>query len=197
MKGNWFGRHKILTAVIIVIILIAVGSAIGSNGGVNNKASNTPANTPASQASQSKKSNSTNNVAHVGQAIDVGGSKGLHIAMLSVTDPATADNQYITADAGKRFVAVKMQILNNGTGTYKDDANNNVTVIGSDNQSYTADFSGVSGCTNFANGEYTLAAGASATGCVNYQLPNGVNVAKIQFTPDSGFSGSTGEWLNP
>ena len=78
-----------------------------------------------------------------------------------------------------------------------DDADNDVTIIGSDNQSYTDDYNSVSECTDFNNGSFTLAAGESTTGCVNFQLPDAINASKVQFTPGSGFSGSTGEWLVP
>ena len=96
------------------------------------------------------------------------------MTLLKITDPAQGADQYTTADAGKRFVAASLKIMNSGTSSYQDDANNNITLIGSDNQSYTFDSSTVSGCTNFSNGQYTLAAGESATGCVVFQVPNGV-----------------------
>jgi len=193
-KRNWFVRHKVLSAIILLIIIGVIAAAAGGgNKGVNN----TPSNSTNSNASTTSKNNSTTPKAHVGSSVNIGGAKGLAVTLQQVIDPAQGDSQYVTADAGKRFVATKLQIVNNGTASYNDDANNNVTVIGSDNQSYTADFLGVSGCTNFSNGQYTLAAGATATGCVNFQLPNGVNPAKVQFTSESGFSGSTGEWLVP
>lgn len=193
-KKNWFVRHKILTAIIILIVAaIAVSAASSSN--------NTPSvNTTASSSNQnnSKASQKTpSKQAHVGDEITVGGNKGLAVTLQQVIDPATGDNQYLTPSAGKRFVAVKLLIKNNGAASYQDDANNNVTITGSDNQSYTADFDSISGCTNFSNGEYTLAAGESATGCVNFQLPNGVTAAKVQFQTISGLSSSTAKWLVP
>lgn len=122
------------------------------------------------------------------------GSTGLAVTLVKIFDPAHSTSSYITPDAGKRFVAVDLKITNNGTSSYNDDANNNLTLIGSDNQSYTSSLYDVSDCTNFSHGEYTLAAGESATGCVTYQLPNGITAAKIQFQTNSGMSGDTGEW---
>lgn len=190
-KRNWFVRHKIITIISAVIILFIIIGAASQGANVNT--------TPTSANSSSSSSSSTKSAAkaHIGATVNVGGDKGLAVTAQQVIDPATSDSQYISADAGKRFVAVKLQIVNNGSSAYKDDANSNVTVIGSDNQSYTFDPYSVTECTNFSNGTYTLAAGESATGCVVFQIPDKVTVTKIQFQSLSGFSGDTGEWLVP
>ncbi len=135
--------------------------------------------------------------AHVGSAINIGGGNGLQVTVQQIIDPASSGNQYLSADAGKRFVAVKLQIVNKGTTAYNDNANNNVSLVGTDNQNATLSFYPITECTSFSSGTYTLSAGASATGCVVFQVPNGVNTAKVQFQTNSGVSGSTGEWLNP
>ena len=189
-------RHKILTVlggivVLIIIISVAVNSA--SKPTVTTTA--TTAST--SKTSSSSKASSTAATAHVGATVDVGGSKGLAVTLNQVIDPASGADQYTTADAGNRFVAVDVKIVNNGTAAFSDDANSDVTLIGTDNQSYTADFDSVSECTNFNSGQYTLAPGESSTGCVVFQVPDGVNTAKVQFQTQSGLSQSTGEWLVP
>ncbi|HEY2004678.1 MAG TPA: DUF4352 domain-containing protein [Candidatus Saccharimonadia bacterium] len=189
-QRNWFGRHKIMTGVLGFILLIIIISASSSSKGVNTSPSS-------STSATSSNADTKTATAHVGAGVDVGGKQGLNVTLVQVIDPATSDNQYSSADAGKRYVGLSVKIVNNGTASYTDDANNNLTLIGSDNQSYTSDVAGINGCTNFSNGQYTLAAGDSATGCVNYQLPNGVKPVKAQFTSNSGFSGSTGQWLIP
>jgi len=74
---------------------------------------------------------------------------------------------------------------------------NDATLIGSDGQTYTADFDTLAGCTNFAHGQYQLGTGESSTGCVAFQVPTGVTVAKVKYSPNSGFSGDFGEWIVP
>jgi len=193
-SGNWFGRHKVLTVIGGLVVLIIIGSAIGSS----NKATVTTTTSKTSSGSSSKASSSSaTTTAHVGSTVNIGGSKGLSVTLTQVIDPASGADQYTTADAGKRFVAVDMKITNNGTAAFSDDANSDVTLIGTDNQSYTADFDSVSECTNFNSGQFTLSPSESSTGCVVFQVPNGVNTAKVQFQTESGFSGSTGEWLVP
>ncbi len=186
VKKPWFKR-----VWVWVLIVIGVFIVLGAIGASNGTSTNSNTNNSSLQPSTSSK---TNTIAKVGDTINIGGSKGLAVTLLKITDPAQGSNQYMTADVGERFVAASVKIMNNETSSYQDDANNNITLIGSDNQSYTAYISEVSGCTNFRNGHYTLAAGESATGCVVFQVPNTVKTVKIQFQTGSGTSGDTGEW---
>jgi hypothetical protein len=193
-KG-WFGKHKVLTILGVLVVLIIIGAAIGGS----NKTTVTTTASKASGGSTSSKSSSSSSTttAHVGSTVDIGGSKGLAVTLTQIVDPASGSDQYTSPDAGKRFVAAEVKIVNNGTAAFSDDANSDMTLIGSDNQSYTADFDTVSECTNFNSGQFTLAPGESSTGCVVFQVPNGVNTAKVQFQTQSGLSQSTGEWLVP
>ena len=187
-------RHKVLSIIGGIVVLIFIVSVAA--GGNKTTVTTTASKASGSSSSKSSSSSSTT-TAHVGSTVNIGGSKGLGVTLTQVIDPASGADQYTTADAGKRFVAVDLKIVNNGTAAFSDDANSDVTLIGSDNQSYTADFDSVSECTNFNSGQFTLSPGESSTGCVVFQVPNGVNTAKVQFQTESGFSGSTGEWLVP
>lgn len=181
-------RRLLTCAAVATAVGLSVSACSTGGTGVDTKPAAAASSTPRASAPP---------VAHVGSLIDVGGSHGLGITLTQVIDPAQGADQFTTPDPGKRFVAVDLSIKNNGHSTYSDDANNDTSLIGSDNQSYTPDFDSVSECTNFDNGQITLAAGESVTGCVVFQLPTGVTTAKVQYTPDSGFSGSTGEWQVP
>lgn len=175
-------------AALFALVGFSVSACSAGGSGVDTKPAASSSSAPSATAHP---------IAHVGSLIDVGGSHGLGITLTQVIDPAQGADQFTTPDAGKRFVAVELSIKNNGSATYSDDANNDTSVIGSDNQSYTADFDSVSECTNFNDGDIRLAAGESISGCVVFQLPTGINAVKVQYTPDSGFSGSTGEWQVP
>ncbi|HVA08606.1 MAG TPA: DUF4352 domain-containing protein [Acidimicrobiales bacterium] len=119
------------------------------------------------------------------------------MTLVKVIDPAQAADQFTTPDAGKRFVGTEFTIVNSGSATFDDDANNDGSVVGSDNQTYTADMSDIAGCTNFNSGQVTLAGGQSATGCVVFQVPTGVNVVNVHFAANMGLGGDTAEWINP
>ncbi|HVD04288.1 MAG TPA: DUF4352 domain-containing protein [Candidatus Dormibacteraeota bacterium] len=115
------------------------------------------------------------------------------VTMTGVIDPAQG-TAYETPNNGYRFVAVQFTIVG-VSGNSSDDANSNATVIGSDTQTYTADFNSVAGCTNFNYGQYSVAAGQTNRGCVTFQLPNGVTVAHVEW--GAGFGGAPAIWDVP
>ncbi len=106
----------------------------------------------------------------------------LSVAVTQVIDPATAGAGSGLADTGYRFVAVEMTLSDSGGGEIEGDANFSTTVLGSDGQTYTADFGTASGCTNFIYGLFTLLGGDSSTGCVLFQLPTSVVVQAVDFS---------------
>ncbi len=108
-------------------------------------------------------------------------SQPLAVTVTQIVDPASGATQFDTPNPGDRFVAVELTVESVANATVSDDANNDVTVIGTDSQAYTADFDSVSECTNFSFGEYTLLSGNSENGCVVFQLPTGVDVKDVQF----------------
>ena len=69
-----------------------------------------------------------------------------------------------------------------------ENANNNATATGSDQQAYTSSLASVAEGTNFANGQIRLQPGGSLVGWVTFELPDGVRITKVQWTPASGFS---------
>ena len=116
------------------------------------------------------------------------------VKLIAVQDPAPPGDSFTTPDAGNRFVGVQIQITSDSKGTDSDDANNNTSLIGSNSQVYSADVDSIAGCTNFDNGTYTLTQGASEVGCVTFQVPTAVTVAKVVYNPNSGFSTNNGFW---
>jgi hypothetical protein len=136
-------------------------------------------------------------VAHLGAALPFRDDKGdaYSVALVRVIDPAKGADQYTTANPGERFVAAVFTIANAGSASTTDDANTNATVLGSNAVSYSADFDPVAECTNFNGGTYQLGRGQSLTGCVVFQLPAGVKVARVQWSPNGGVgNASPGAW---
>lgn len=193
-KKNWFGEHKLITGVAgAAIVIIAATSAGGSN---STNVTTTPSKASTSSSAVAAPSTTIQakaTAAHVGSTLNL---RHLSVTLTKVIDPAQGADQYTTPDPGKRFVATELTITNNSSTGYSNDANSNVTLIGTDNQSYTPDYNSVSECTNFNSGVYTLASGESSTGCVVFQVPTGVNPAKVQFS-SSILGNNTGEWLVP
>lgn len=139
----------------------------------------------------------TRPVAHLGQTLDlmrIGGQK-IAVTLTEVIDPATVPNGW--GEAGKTYIATKLRIENAGTTTIVGNSNSDVSVVGSDDQNYQADFATVTECQDFAYGWFLLAAGSSSTGCVVFALPAGVTATKVRYSPSSGISRDIGEWVNP
>jgi hypothetical protein len=126
---------------------------------------------------------------------DQNGNK-MSVALTRVIDPAQGADQFTTPDNGNRFVGAVFTIIGI-SGTFSDDANNDATLIGSNGQTYTADFDSIAGYTNFNNGVYNVSAGENSVGAVTFQLPLTVKVTKIEWSANGGFGGAPAEWLVP
>lgn len=119
----------------------------------------------------------------------------LTITVSSIVDPATAGADSGQADPGYRFVAVEMSLSNPASSEIDGDANYSLRVIGSDGQTYTADYGTVAECTNFSYGSFALSASGTANGCVVFQLPTAVSVKSLEFTLATGYL-DTAVWDN-
>jgi hypothetical protein len=109
--------------------------------------------------------------------------------------------------AGTEPVAAEFRIVNTGHGVIRDDADTDAVIVGSNNQIYgPIAGEGVEGtCTDFDNGSFVLAAGATAVGCTSFAIPLAalqdhmtlyglrMKVAKVQWSPDAG-QGTVGSW---
>jgi Domain of unknown function (DUF4352) len=166
-------------------------AAASGGSSVSNKPSG---GSGSSGSSSSGGSTTTVALAHVGSTISL---SGVDLTLNQVIDPAQGADEFTTPDSGKRFVGVQMTLKNTGDSTLTGDANNEVSIIGSDNQTYTPDFNSISECTNFNDGSYTLAKTESTTGCVTFQVPTGVSVAKVRYEPLSFTSSNVAEWIVP
>jgi hypothetical protein len=106
-----------------------------------------------------------------------------------IIDPAQAD-QDATPDNGRRFVGAVFRIRAL-SGSPKG-PNNDAGVIGSNGQAYSADLTGIAGYTNFGNAAIRLAQGETVMGSVTFQVPEPVEMAKVQWTPAA--LGSMVQW---
>jgi hypothetical protein len=116
------------------------------------------------------------------------------VVLKQVIDPAKSSSQYTSPNTGDRFVAAVFTITDTGKQQISDDANSDVSLVGSNNQTYAADFVALVGCTNFDEGEFQLNPGQSTTGCVAFQVPNAVATSKIEWSPSGGSGGGFGTW---
>ena len=116
------------------------------------------------------------------------------MTLTNVSDPATPADQFNIPDPGNKLVGVYLTIKDVGASGVSDNANLDVGVVGTDGQDYSADFNSIMGCTNFNNGDYVLSPGEAQRGCVTFQLPRSVKVARVQFTTMNNLNVSSAEW---
>jgi hypothetical protein len=115
----------------------------------------------------------------------------MDITLTTLVDPAHGTDEFDQPTNGNYFVAAEFLLLG-VSGTSSDDANSDATLIGSDGQTYTADFDDVRACTNFDDGEYTVAPGQKSVGCVVFQIPNAVKPAQVEWGGE--FGGTPAIW---
>lgn len=199
---SWPRRHKFLTALgsgfVLLVVLIIVTAVTSAPSTVK---SSTPATTAAAPAASAKAtptstpSPTPSLSGPVGTVYKVTDGSGdvMTVNLTKVIDPAQGADQYTTPDNGYRFVGAVFT-LSGVSGTYSDDANSDATLIGSNGQSYTADFDAIAGVTNFNNGQYNLTPGVRSVGAVTFQVPTGVSVSAIQWSGTGGFGGAPATW---
>jgi len=186
-------RHKGLVAGILVAAFVAAAPV--TTAGASSKKSTTTTTTK-----HKVKKPKTKPARGVGVSYTVENETEQYeaVKLVAVIDPAQPGNQYLTPETGKRFVAVEIQITGKSSGNDSNDANDNLSVVGSNKQDYSADFDSVAECTDFDNGQYSVSKGESEVGCVTFQMPTEVNVAKVKYNPNAGFSTNEAEWtLSP
>ncbi len=165
----------------------------------DNQASSASANASSSQnnATFAKSTTTTSGGAHVGatQLVNDGSGHNFTVTLTSITDPAKPSDQFNTAKTGHRLVAVNLTLTNKSSAVVSDDADADTTVMGSDSQTYESSVDSVSGCTDFASGQFTLTPNSTAKGCVVFDIPSSVKVAKVLFQP--AVSNTIAYWLVP
>jgi hypothetical protein len=137
--------------------------------------------------------------AQPGASIMVSDSSGtkLHVTLKQVIDAANGANQYSNPASGHHFVGVQLRVQNEAAASFENNANNETTIVLSNGKKDEADYNPIAGCGNFDNGQVKLAAGASATGCVTFQVPNGEKIAEVRYG-NTVYPGITARWqLSP
>jgi hypothetical protein len=183
---------KRLVAAVIFGILIAGCTSASTT--VNTTANTFVATTSSSAAATT--TTTTKPVATIGSTLSLDDGEGntFTVTLIKVVDPAKGATQFDTAPAGDVLAEVLIKIT--GTkGNYMDDADSTISVIGSDDQTYSPGFESIAGCTNFNSGDFTVTPGQSVTGCDAIEIKKGVKLATIEYT--GGASNTVGEWKIP
>jgi hypothetical protein len=179
----------LITLGLVIVLSAVVGNISRSHETVSVSVTPFPSGTGASAGPQEPPG-------RIGSSFNVEDGSGhvYQVTLAKVIDPATGENQFTVPDDGKRFVGLIFKVKALTGSPQSEDANNNAMVIGGNGQTYSADFDGIAGYTNFDDGAIRVAQGETVTGAVTFQIPNGVTVSNVTWTALSGF-GSTVEWI--
>lgn len=183
-------RRPLRGAIIGIVSVIILGSALRAIVHGGKSESNEPPVDVGPSATQ------TAAPEPVGSSFDLKDSSGntYRVALVKVVDPAKGANQVISPDTGKRFVGLVFTVKAVSGSPQSEDANNDAIVIGGNGHNYSASFADIAGYSNFDNGALHVAQGDTQTGAVTVEVPDGVEVAKVQWTSQSGF-GSIVQWI--
>lgn len=182
-------RNAVRGSAAAAGIVITAGLISSCAGGV----STTPSGTTATAGTAAPSPTHKAAAATVGSYFDAQDASGdtYRVTLVKVIDPAQGSDQFNTPDQGKRFAAAVFSVKALKGSPQDEDADNDAALVGSNGQTYTADFDSIEGYTDFNSGTIQAAQGDTTVGAVNFQVPDGVKVAKIQWTEGSG---STVQW---
>ncbi|MFI6850060.1 DUF4352 domain-containing protein [Kitasatospora sp. NBC_00085] len=118
----------------------------------------------------------------------------MDVTVVRVVDPASAKEAFSSPKAGTKLVAVQFRLRNTGTAVYDDSPSNGARLVDSEGQQFTASITTDTTAGPGFPGSVTITPGDTALGYITFAIPTASQVAKIQFTLDSGFAPSTGQW---
>ncbi|MFF2956868.1 DUF4352 domain-containing protein [Kitasatospora sp. NPDC057965] len=157
----------------------------------------TPAKPAESKPAESKPAEAAKAPAKVGDTIALKGTleKGntADVSALKVVDPAASSNEYLTAAAGKHYVAVQFQIKATGSKAYGEAPWSSAKLIDDQGQAYGPTFAETKAGPSFQT-PTNIAAGDSGKGFVVFEVPDGTKLDKVQFALDNGFADQVGQW---
>jgi hypothetical protein len=187
-------------ATLVIIITAVTASTVSSAAAPAPPASSsapatTPAapTTPASPAPADTQPPAPSNTGPLATEYTVTTSDGSSytVAVGSVQNTSLSDS-YDSMDHYNDHMVAAQVVIFGKAGQASDDANSDLTVIGSDGQVYQPSFHDTTAGTNFDSGTFHVGPGQMVRGVVNFELPHGVTVQSLQWSP--GVDGATATW---
>jgi hypothetical protein len=183
-----------------IIATVAGASAIAAIAGCTSASvSKSGTAAPMQQHSHSSGPSSASTTGPVGTTFTIndtdsnGSPIAYKVTLLKFSQDATPDNSFDTAPAGDHLAGGEFEITG-VKGTSQDDADNDASVTGNNDQTYQTGFEGLAAGTNFDSGNFSVSPGQTQVGWVAFEVRNGITVTSVKWNPDSGLSGSTASW---
>ncbi|MFE0172822.1 DUF4352 domain-containing protein [Streptomyces sp. NPDC059002] len=134
--------------------------------------------------------------ANVGDTLSLKGMKDgsrLDATVEKFVSSAKSSDEFLGPAEGKKWVAVRLKLVNKGERTYEDAPSNGAQVADKEGQRFHATIAEVTAGPAMS-ASLKLPAGDTARGWVVFEIPKASTVARVQWTPDSGFAADTGQW---
>jgi hypothetical protein len=121
-----------------------------------------------------------------GTFADAGGAT-YSVTPIGIVHPAQPTDEFNQPTPGDFLLAVEFKVKDTSARyEVSDDADLDMTIVASNDQTYTASFNTVTECTNFNHGDFQLEPGASVVGCVVFELPSNLRATDVKWTDASG-----------
>jgi hypothetical protein len=115
----------------------------------------------------------------------------VEVTLVRVQDPAHPTGLF-GPDPGNRLVGVELRLRNAGSRRYRDAPSNGAVLVA---ESGTRIKASLIDEVEPSLGTISIAPGASRTGFVSFEVPEGAPIAELLVRLDSGFGPETGAWL--
>lgn len=176
--------------ITLMAALAALAAGCGTTVTESPGSAQSPGHSPASPSPPS----SPSGAGQVGDKFTVtSGEAKYDVTLLSVDQQAQPETDFGSTQPGHHLAAAQFRVT--AITSTDENANNNTTVTGADEQAYSSSFMPVAAGTNFASGQIRLQPGSSLVGWVSFELPDGVRITKVQWTPQAGLGTQSAEWL--
>lgn len=186
------GRSAALGAMFVVAAATAACGGAGGNANPfpNSRDTTTTLFRPTTTTTQPP--------AQLGSTVTLTGPQGVVIKAeaTGVVSPATGSSS--PAQAGSRYMAVELKLTDDSQAPLTGDPDGDPTieafVVSSAGEVIPNALTTVTQCGGFPSSQVNLHPGQTATGCLVFDVPDGAQIVKFEFSPTQEF-GQTATWL--
>lgn len=183
------------TPTIAAVLTLAATLGACTSAHVNTTPAN-PGTTSTTTHGAPAASTSVAKKAGVGDTVNINGSKPgdvLAVTLVKIVDPAPPKDEFLTPDAGKRFVAIQIKIVNDGKNVYSDDPQADVKAKDAAGEEMELAFGSTNAGAELPS-SVDLTPGDQALGYVSFQVPTGTKITQVQYALISFGGDHVAQW---
>lgn len=181
-------KAKVIAAAALTALAAGCGTTVTPAAKMTPTAQSTSGAPPPSPPAQQQQARAGDRF-----TITIADGTKYDVTLQKVVQEALPASEFDAPEGGRHLAAAQFRVT--AATNVDENANNNATATGSDEQAYTPSLASVAEGTNFANGDIRLQPGGTLVGWVAFELPDGVRITNVQWAPSAGFGTQTSEWL--